>query len=77
MARARGRVKIQMSLSEFFSMGGYAFYVWGSYLAALVLIGVELAVLVKRKNTLKRQASIAGKRQVDNYSTDNTYETSS
>jgi heme exporter protein D len=67
-----------MNWSEFFSMGGYAFYIWGSYLAALILVGGEIALLVKRKNAVKRQASaIAGRRQPDNYSTDNTYETSS
>jgi heme exporter protein D len=67
-----------MSWSEFFSMGGYAFYIWGSYLAALVLIGGEVALLVKRKNSVKRQAEeIVSHRQPDNHSTGNTYETSS
>jgi heme exporter protein D len=65
-------------MAEFFSMGGYAFYVWGSYLSALILVGAEIALLVKRKNTLKRQASLmAGKQAVDNYSSDKSYETSS
>ncbi|MEP6706188.1 MAG: heme exporter protein CcmD [Pyrinomonadaceae bacterium] len=41
-----------MDWSKFFSMGGYAFYVWGSYLAALVLIGGEVALLLKRKKSL-------------------------
>ena len=31
------------------SMGGYGFYVWGSYLCAFVAIGVEILTLVKRK----------------------------
>ena len=39
-------------------MDRYAFYVWGSYLAALILIGGEVALLIKRKNDLKRQASL-------------------
>lgn len=39
-------------------MDRYAFYVWGSYLAALILIGGEIALLIKRKNDLKRQASL-------------------
>ena len=65
-------------MAEFFSMGEYGFYIWGSYLSALILIGAEVALLVKRKNALKRQASsIAGKRSVDNHSSDNTYEASS
>lgn len=39
-------------------MDRYTFYVWGSYLAALILIGGEVALLIKRKNDLKRQASL-------------------
>jgi heme exporter protein D len=32
-------------MSEFFAMGGYAFYVWGAYgVTALVLIAEALAV---------------------------------
>jgi heme exporter protein CcmD len=38
-------------------MDRYAFYVWGSYMAALILICGEVALLIKRKNDLKRQAS--------------------
>jgi heme exporter protein D len=29
-------------MSDFFAMGGYGFYVWGSYIAAAIAIGVEL-----------------------------------
>ena len=36
-----------MNWSEFFSMGGYAFYVWGSYLATLILMGGELVFLLR------------------------------
>ena len=39
-------------------MDRYAFYVWGSYISALILIGGEIALLIKRKNDLKRQASL-------------------
>jgi heme exporter protein D len=42
-----------MDWSRFFSMGGYAFYVWGSYLAALVLMGGEVALLLKRSKGLR------------------------
>lgn len=38
-----------MNWSEFFQMGGYAFYVWGSYLVALVAIGAEVVSLIKRR----------------------------
>lgn len=49
------------SVSEFFAMGGYALYVWGSYLVAAVVIAVEVAVLVRRGRTLRARAGrIAG-----------------
>jgi heme exporter protein D len=43
-----------MSWSDFFAMNGYAFYVWGSYGAALVVFAIEI-VLVRnrRKQTLR------------------------
>lgn len=46
-----------MNWSEFFSMGGYALYVWGSYVAALLVLGGEVVLLMKRKKAVrKRQA---------------------
>ena len=33
------------SASEFFAMGGYAFYVWGSYGVALLVFAVEIAMV--------------------------------
>jgi heme exporter protein D len=33
-------------------MGGYGFYVWGSYLVALVLMFGEVALLIKRRKSL-------------------------
>lgn len=44
-----------MNWSEFFSMGGYAFYVWGSYLVTLVVMGGEVVFLVRRRNSLRQQ----------------------
>jgi len=43
-----------MNWSKFFSMGGYAFYVWGSYLVSLVAIGGEVVLLLRRKQSLKQ-----------------------
>lgn len=37
------------------SMGGYGFYVWGSYIFALVLIVWEVFSLKQRKKTLRQQ----------------------
>ena len=41
-----------MSWSEFFSLGGYGFYVWTSYAVALIAMGGEVIFLVRRKKTL-------------------------
>ena len=43
-----------MKLSEFFSMGGYAFYVWGSYLVAFIAIGGEVVLLWRRRHAQKQ-----------------------
>jgi heme exporter protein D len=44
------------SAAEFFAMGGYALYVWGSYLVTAVVIVAEIAVLVRRGRTLRAHA---------------------
>jgi heme exporter protein D len=43
-----------MTWSEFFSMGGYALYVWGSYGLALIAIGGEILLLLRRQKALKK-----------------------
>lgn len=43
-----------MNWTEFFAMGGYGWYVWGSYAcAALVLIGNVVSAARKHTATLK------------------------
>lgn len=43
------------SWSEFWAMGGYGLYVWGSYLVTFVVIVLEIILLRHgRKDTLKR-----------------------
>ena len=37
---------------EFFSQGGYAFYVWSSYGMALILLIMELVQLRRRHRTI-------------------------
>jgi len=37
-------------------MGGYGFYVWGSYLCTFVVIGLEVFSLVKRKRACAQQS---------------------
>jgi len=40
-------------VSEFFAMGGYGFYVWGSYGVTFAFLAVEVALLMKRKREAK------------------------
>ena len=57
-----------MKWSEFFSMGGYAFYVWGSYVVALIAMGGEVIFLLRRKKTLAARLahhSIEGEKYED------------
>ena len=39
-------------------MGGYAFYVWGSYLVAFVAIGGEVLLLWRRRQRQKQAARL-------------------
>ncbi len=47
------------SVGEFFAMGGRAFYVWGSFGACLLLMGVEPWLVRRRvrvaRDTLRRE----------------------
>lgn len=45
------------SWSEFFAMGGYALYVWGSLLMTAVLVVAEVMSLRMRRNALLKQYS--------------------
>lgn len=43
------------SFSDFIAMGGYGFYVWGSFgLTALIMIVEPIVVTRNRKNTIAR-----------------------
>ncbi len=44
-----------MSMAEFFDMGGYALYVWGSFgMTALLMIAEPVMVRGRRRSILKR-----------------------
>jgi heme exporter protein D len=43
------------SAGEFFAMGGYGLYVWGSYAVTAVLIAGELVLLVARHRAALQQ----------------------
>ncbi len=40
-------------MSEFFHMGGYALYVWGSYGVTFALLAIEVMLLIRRKREAK------------------------
>jgi heme exporter protein D len=46
-----------MKWSEFFSMGGYGLYVWGSYITTIILLGAEVVLLMNRKKSLRKRKS--------------------
>jgi heme exporter protein D len=43
-----------MSVAEFVSMGGYGFYVWGSYAACALAIAAEIVVVRARLAAARR-----------------------
>ena len=43
-----------MSLSDFFAMGGYGFYVWGAYLVTAALIVFEIVAVRARLRKARR-----------------------
>ena len=52
------------SWSNFFSMGGYGLYVWGSYVAVFGLIAAEVALLfVRRRNIVNHLGLMARERR--------------
>lgn len=44
-----------MNWSEFFAMGGYAFYVWGSYAIAAVVLIINFIAPIRQNKALRRQ----------------------
>ena len=51
-----------MSVGDFFAMGGYGFYVWGSYLVTAALIAVEIfAVRARLRNARRMADSVEGR----------------
>ena len=44
-------------MTEFFSMGGYGFYVWGSYVVTAVFMIVEVIWVMRRRKTVFQRLS--------------------
>ena len=49
---------IWSSWSDFFNMGGYGFYVWGSYLVTFICVFGEILIAKNKARTLKQQLSL-------------------
>jgi len=43
------------SAGNFFAMGGYAFYVWGSYGVTALFLVLEIVLLLLRKRTITQR----------------------
>jgi len=51
-----------MNLTEFFHMGGYAYYVWTSYGIALVVLLLNVILPLRQRNKLLGNIARAAKR---------------
>ncbi len=49
------------SLSDFFAMGGYGLYVWGSFLVSFICMVGEVILVLNRRRTLLKQLSLIHK----------------
>jgi heme exporter protein D len=57
-----------MSWAEFFNMGGYAFYVWGSYGVFVLAIAAEIvAVRLRKRRVLAEliESRLAEKNEIE------------
>ena len=45
---------IWKSLDDFIAMGGYGFYVWGSYLVTAIVIIAEILMLRARRSAVEK-----------------------
>jgi heme exporter protein D len=43
------------NISEFFAMGGYGFYVWGSYGVTALFMVVEVILVIRNKRTIMQR----------------------
>ncbi len=42
------------SFSDFLQMGGYALFVWGSYVVTIMVLVIEIALLRSRNKALRK-----------------------
>ena len=60
------------SWSDFFAMGGYGFYVWGSYLVFIFCMIGEIVLIINRRRTLHKQLSLIHKAKQQEMSNETT-----
>lgn len=48
-------------MADFFAMGGYGFYVWGSYIVTAVFMIVEVLWVRNRRKTVLQRLSVMRK----------------
>lgn len=48
------------SWGDFFAMGGYALYIWGSYIVTAAMIAIEVWMLARRKRAAFARVGRAG-----------------
>ena len=49
-------------MNDFFHMGGYAFYVWGAYALALVILLANFILPIRQQRKLLREVARAADR---------------
>lgn len=60
------------SWSEFFAMGGYGVYVWGSYFVTFACVIGEVLLISNRRRTLDKHYGLihdSDKKEIDNETT--------
>ncbi len=53
-----------MSAAEFFAMGGYGLYVWGSFGVTLLLMVVEPMLLKGRRRAIQKRIALMARAKV-------------
>ena len=53
------------SAANFWAMGGYGFYVWGSYAAVVAVIAIEVWLLKARRSSAVAQVQQEAKRNAN------------
>ncbi len=51
-------------MTEFFAMGGYGFYVWGSYGVTAIVILAEVLTVRSRRRSVLEEARLSGSEEV-------------